>query len=275
MPRRSVRNFGTPSFRGVNVRTGTTAERAARLVVDLRTGKELQNFIRQGRYMIPGMAQAMNEAHAQMGYIVQHSMYSALTRSMREHSPRRADRPTRTLRRALMGDTPIYVVRPAGRGRGAGFTVDVDEQLNRLVRDERGKPYWRAVNFGYSRVAVGHLFFSNPVLGGAGTYSFPFQRPSARLFSMVGGADPRMPKVRGVEWTRFTYQFEGYNFVQEGFRVARRRISREAEDLYLENLEQFRALPDAMRLALRFFAGGGRGRRLQGPGGRFISDPRR
>jgi hypothetical protein len=233
---------------------------------ELVTGIELQRFIRdtKGRFL-PNLQSDIWSAHDYIGYVVVNEAAQVLREKMKAHSPNRPGRARNQLRNALNSSMPWHVLR-----NGRGVIVDWDKELNDIVRDPRGRPYWRAVNDGFVRTARGHLFMRD------GKFYAP--RPyTARGFSMLGGGDPYMPRVRASDHT-FTYSFEGYYFVQEGMKRASKRLNRILPGIYVENVQ----FPDAMLQAANWFGAGGKGTPvLYGPNPRSasgvsrIKDPRR
>jgi hypothetical protein len=233
---------------------------------ELVTGIGLQRFMRdtKGKFL-PNLQSNAFYAHDYVGYMVVNEAAQVLQEKMDAHSPKRPGRARNQLRRALNNTQPWQTLR-----NGRGVIVDWDKELNGIVRDPRGNPYWRAVNDGFVRTARGHLFMRGGKFYAPRSYT-------ARGFTMLGGGDPYMPRIRSNEHT-FTYSFEGYYFVQEGMRRVTRRLNANLPGLYVETCQ----FPDAMLQAANWFGAGGKGTPvLYGPNPRSASgvsrirDPRR
>lgn len=239
----------------------------ARLEFRYEAGPELRRFIMQGQNLFTRMQGPVNEAHQDIGYTVVKHAHQVLRERMRSHQPQRPGRETGKLRAALDRDVdinPPWRLIPASHRR-AGIVIDWDKELNRRVTDEKGNSYWRAVEYGFTRRARGHLFRTR-----GGALVGPMGGVSNRALGMIGGGDPRMPRV-GVG-TEFTYSFGGYHFVRDGMKRARTELTARLSSRAVNNPYRlaFHTMPDEMMRVMQFYVGGGRGTRPRGEGGGFI-----
>ena len=236
------------------------------------TGPELKRFMQQGRTLFTTLQGPINEAHWDIGYTVVKNVHQVLRERMRAHRPRRPGRAQGKLRATLDRDlsvSPPWKLTPASHAV-PGVHIDWAEELDKRVTDEKQRPYWRSVEYGFTLNARGHLFRTR-----GGALVGPMRGISNRALGMIGGGDPRMPKV-GVQ-TEFTAEFGGYFFIRDGMKRAGSELSRRLNPRAVDNPYRlaFIHMPDEMMAVMDYYVGGGTGRRPQKPaGGGFMKDPR-
>lgn len=264
--------FGTGRATGTTVRSAHpfgVGKAATQLIsYEMRTDERMRRFLRDAKSgrIKSQAARVVNAGHNEMGRIVQLNVLEALQESMKSHPVKRPGREKRQLRRALGGwyndhDPPWHIyghntMRP-------GVSLNWAPWLDKHVTDEKGRPYWRSVEFGFTLQAHGHMFMSR-----SGRISGP-SGMTGKAFSMTGGRDPRMPVIAGAE-TNFIYKFAGYGFLRRGTAAGQREITRMGHGIYAQFAYY---LPSELRRVMEFYAGGGRGR-VRRPGGGFAKDPR-
>lgn len=125
------------------------------------------------------------------------------------------------------GDSPIIKLDFASRFGDAGVGYDFTE-LDRLVLDDNGNPYWRAVEYGYSQIPVAGLFYSRTELRSGGRMFGP--DPGLRFLH------PRVVQFAGMRAAEFTVSFGGYHYIRDGTMRARKRIRDNFNRVLLDNM---------------------------------------